>query len=52
MKIFDYKFIIILSLSLVVYFLYREIEQLTKRMNAFENKKQLKKEQLGKIQFF
>ena len=40
MKIFDYKFIIILSLSLVVYFLYREIEQLTKRMNAFENKKQ------------
>ena len=41
MKIFDYKFIIILSLSLVVYFLYREIEQLSKRMNAFENKKQL-----------
>ena len=41
MKFFDYKFIILLGLSVVVYFLYREIEQLNKRINTLENKKQL-----------
>ena len=33
---FDYKFIIILGLSLVVYFLYKEVEALNMRMNALE----------------
>ena len=35
-KIFDYKFLIILGLSLVVYFLYREVEFLNKRVAKLE----------------
>ncbi len=35
-KIFDYKFLIILGLSLVVYFLYREVEFLNKRVSKLE----------------
>lgn len=36
-KLFDYKFILILSLSLVVYFLYREIELIkSKHLNNFK----------------
>jgi len=35
-KIFDYKFIIILGLSLIVYFLYREVELLNKRVSTLE----------------
>ena len=41
-KIFDYKFLIILGLSLVVYFLYREVDLLTKRVSRLEiNKPEL-----------
>ncbi len=36
-RIFDYKFVIILGLSLIVYFLYREVEQLNKRVCALES---------------
>lgn len=36
-KIFDYKFLIILGLSLVVYFLYREVEFLNKRVAKLES---------------
>ncbi len=36
-KIVDYKFIMMLGLSLVVYFLYREIEQLNKRISILEH---------------
>ncbi len=35
-KIFDYKFLIILGLSLVVYFLYTEVETLNKRISKLE----------------
>lgn len=35
-KIFDYKFLIILGLSLVVYFLYREVDFLNKRVAKLE----------------
>lgn len=38
-KIFDYKFLIILGLSLVVYFLYREVDLLTKRVSRLEMNK-------------
>ena len=41
MKFIDYKFIIVLGLSIAVYFLYREIEQLNKRLHTLENKKML-----------
>ena len=41
MKFVDYKFIIVLGLSIAVYFLYREIEQLNKRLHTLENKKML-----------
>ena len=37
-KLFDYKFLITLGLSLVVYFLYREVDILNKRVNELENK--------------
>jgi hypothetical protein len=36
-KIVDYKFLIMLGLSVVIYFLYREIEQLNKRVSELEN---------------
>lgn len=35
-KIFDYKFLIILGLSLVVYFLYTEVETINKRVAKLE----------------
>ncbi len=35
-KVFDYKLLIMLGLSVVVYFLYREIEQLNKRLAEIE----------------
>ncbi len=35
-KIFDYKFLIILGLSLVVYFLYTEVDTLNKRVSKLE----------------
>jgi hypothetical protein len=38
-KLFDYKFLITLGLSLVVYFLYREVENLNKRVAHLESKK-------------
>jgi hypothetical protein len=37
-KLFDYKFLITLGLSLVVYFLYREVDILNKRVNELEHK--------------
>jgi hypothetical protein len=37
-KIFDYKFLIILGMSLVVYFLYREVDVLNKRVSDLEKK--------------
>ena len=37
MKFFDYKFMIMLGLTMVVYFLYREIDMLNKRVAALEN---------------
>ena len=36
-RIFDYKFVIILGLSLIVYFLYREVEHLNHRVTALES---------------
>ena len=36
MKIFDYKFIILLGLTLVVYFIYREVEYLRSKINKIE----------------
>ena len=37
MKFFDYKFILVLALSMVVYFVYREVEQINKRVTTLEN---------------
>lgn len=37
MKIFDYKFLILLGLTLVVYFLYREVESLKKKVKKLNN---------------
>lgn len=36
MKIFDYKFLILLGLSLVVYFIYREVEYLRTKVDKLE----------------
>ncbi len=36
MKIFDYKFLILLGLSLVVYFIYREVEYLRAKVDKLE----------------
>ena len=38
MKLFDYKFLILLGLTLVVYFLYREIIDLKGKLSNVENK--------------
>ena len=32
MKIFDYKFLILLGLTVIVYFLYRELENVKKKL--------------------
>lgn len=37
MKIFDYKFILIIILTLLIYFLYRKIELLEKNVNQLNN---------------
>jgi len=37
MKFFDYKFLILLGLTLVVYFLYREVEVLKKKVKKLDN---------------
>lgn len=42
-RIFDYKFVIILGLSLIVYFLYREVEHLNKRVTGLENNMNIEK---------
>jgi len=36
MKLFDYKFLLTLGLCLIVYFLYREVDILTKRVSVLE----------------
>jgi hypothetical protein len=43
MKLFDYKFLLTLGLCLIVYFLYREVDILTKRVIVLENGKKEKK---------
>ncbi len=43
MKIFDYKFLLTLGLSLIVYFLYKEVDTLTKRVVVLENTTKEKK---------
>ena len=37
MKIFDYKFLILLGLTLIIYFIYREVEFLRSKINKLEN---------------
>jgi hypothetical protein len=37
MRIFDFKFLILLGLTLVVYFIYRELEYLRNKLEKFEN---------------
>lgn len=44
MKIFDYKFLILLGLSLVVYFIYREVEYIRSKVDKLE--KEFKSENL------
>ena len=39
MKLFDYKFLILLGLTLVVYFMYRELIDVKKRIKEIETKK-------------
>jgi hypothetical protein len=47
MKFFDYKFIILLALTLIIYFLYREVDSLNARINKLENN--IKKEENKQI---
>ncbi len=44
MKIFDYKFLLTLGLCLIVYFLYREVDILTKRVSVLEKGTKEKKQ--------
>ena len=37
MKFFDYKFIILLALTLIIYFIYREVDSLNERITKLEN---------------
>lgn len=46
MKIFDYKFLILLGLSLVVYFIYREVEYLRTKVDKLEKELKNKSENL------
>ena len=46
MKIFDYKFLILLGLSLVVYFIYREVEYLRAKVDKLEKELKLKSDNL------
>jgi hypothetical protein len=43
MKFFDYKFLILLGLTLVVYFIYKEVEYLRGKVNKIENEINQKK---------
>jgi len=43
MKFFDYKFLILLGLTLKVYFIYREVEYLRSKVNKIENELNQKK---------
>ena len=43
MKFFDYKFLILLGLTLVVYFIYREVEYLRSKVNKIETELNQKK---------
>ncbi len=47
MKFFDYKFIILLALTLIIYFIYREVDSLNERLTKLENN--MKKEETGQI---
>ena len=38
MKLFDYKFLILLGLTLVVYFLYREVEVIKNKLKKYDDK--------------
>lgn len=49
MKIFDYKFIILLGLTLVVYFIYREVEYLRSKINKIEKEMSLSTNNTDKI---
>ncbi len=46
MKIFDYKFLILLGLSLVVYFIYREVEYLRAKVDKLEKELKAKSDNL------
>jgi hypothetical protein len=46
MKIFDYKFLILLGLSLVVYFIYREVEYLRTKVDKLEKEFKSKSDNL------
>ncbi len=46
MKIFDYKFLILLGLSLVVYFIYREVEYLRAKVDKLEKEVKAKSDNL------
>jgi hypothetical protein len=51
MKFFDYKFLILLGLTLVVYFIYREVEYLRSKVNKIEteiNQKKISNEPVPK----
>lgn len=47
MKFFDYKFIILLALTLIIYFIYREVDSLNERITKLENS--LKQEETKQI---
>lgn len=48
MKFFDYKFLILLGLTLVVYFIYREVEYIRSKLEKMEKEM---KERIEKIQY-
>lgn len=46
MKIFDYKLILLLALTFVIYFMYRELQTLNKRVDSLESRKESLNKQL------
>mgnify|MGYP000433056084 CR=1 FL=1 len=52
MKFFDYKFLILLGLTLVVYFIYREVEFLRSKVNKIETELNQKKLKLFKKRLY
>ena len=46
MKIFDYKLILLLALTFVIYFMYRELQTLNKRVDSLESRKDSLNKQL------